>query len=608
MVEQSVETRSPEKVIRLSVEGLSVVLKRSRIPVVEDVSFSIPAGEIMGLVGESGSGKSTVGLALLNYVRRGLAIDSGKVQIDETSVLDLSGAALRRARGSLVAYVPQDPASGLNPVLTLGHQLREAVSIHSERLDPGETVDDRVSLLLDEVRLPDTKTLRGSYPHQVSGGQAQRIGIAMAFACRPRLIVLDEPTTGLDVTTQRHIIETIRQLTDAHDVSAVYVSHDLPVVAEIADSTAVMYAGRLVEHADAGELFAAPRHPYTVGLLKAAPTPDRAGALVGIEGRPPRPGAWPAGCVFADRCDFVSEECRAAQPPLSPIEPGHLVRCIHPVLSERQAEETAAAATTESAAGTGVLEVAGLDAHYGDFQVLQDLHFSVPAGRCVAIVGESGSGKTTLARCLVGLQSNWSGEASFEGERLDPVVDKRRPRDRRAIQYVFQNPYASLNPRLSVGENVEEPLRFFERWSRQERRKKTLEALDQVSLGSDFADRMPDQLSGGERQRAAVARALIVDPQLLICDEVTSALDVSVQALLVEQLRDLQHQRGLTMLFITHNLAVVRSIAQDVIVLQGGCIVEFGPVEQVLSSPRHTYTKQLLADLPRIAGPAAAAS
>ncbi|MBS1883855.1 MAG: ABC transporter ATP-binding protein [Actinobacteria bacterium] len=562
----------------------------------------------MGLVGESGSGKSTVGLALLNYVRRGLTIDSGTVRIDETSVLDLSGAALRKARGSLVAYVPQDPASGLNPVLTLGHQLREAVAIHPECLDPGESVGDRVSLLLQEVRLPDTKTLLGSYPHQVSGGQAQRIGIAMAFACRPRLIVLDEPTTGLDVTTQRHIIETIRQLTDAHDVSAVYVSHDLPVVAEIADSTAVMYAGRLVEAAEASDLFAAPRHPYTVGLLKAAPTPDRAGALVGIEGRPPRPGGWPSGCLFADRCDRATVECRAAEPPLAPIEGRHLVRCIHPVAAERRQEEVAAVAGTALEASAGALEVAGLDAHYGDFQVLHDLHFSVPAGRCVAVVGESGSGKTTLARCLVGLQSNWSGDATFEGERLDPVVGKRRPEDRRSIQYVFQNPYASLNPRLSIGENVEEPLRFFERSSRQDRRRKMLAALEQVSLGADFADRMPDQLSGGERQRAAVARGLIVDPRLLICDEVTSALDVSVQALLVEQLRDLQRRRGLTMLFITHNLAVVRSIAQDVIVLQGGCIVESGSVEQVLTSPEHPYTHQLLADLPRFASPAAAAS
>jgi peptide/nickel transport system ATP-binding protein len=590
--------------IRLRVEGLTVVLSRSKTPVVEDVSFSVPAGDIMGLVGESGSGKSTVGLSLLNYVRRGLTIASGSVQIDGTNMLDISGAALREARGSLVSYVPQDPASGLNPALKLGSQLREAVGIHAERLGEGETVEDRVARLLDEVRLPGG-TLLESYPHQVSGGQAQRIAMAMAFACRPRLIVLDEPTTGLDVTTQRHIIETIRQLVGTHDVSAVYVSHDLPVVAEIAGSTAVMYAGRLVEYADAGELFSAPRHPYTVGLLKAAPTPDRSGVLVGIKGRPPPPGSWPTGCVFAGRCERATEECRGEQPLLASIGPRHLVRCIHPVPDERRLE-VAAAATATPAMTAGALEVKGVDANYGGAQVLHDVSFSAASDRCIAIVGESGSGKTTLARCLVGLHSNWSGDVTFGQKRLDPLVGRRDPEVRRCVQYVFQNPYASLNPRLSVGENVEEPLRFFERLSRAERRGRVLDALEQVALGSDFANRMPDQLSGGERQRVAVARALVVNPELLICDEVTSALDVSVQALLIEQLRELQHAHRQTMLFITHNLAVVRSIAQDVIVLQSGRVVETGSVEEVLSRPKHPYTQQLLADLPRIADSAAA--
>lgn len=593
--------------VRLRVGGLSVVLSRSGTPVVEDVSFVVPAGKIMGLVGESGSGKTTVGLALLNYARRGLTIASGSVEIAGTSILALSGSALRRARGSLVAYVPQDPASGLNPAMTLGRQLTEAVAIHSEHLDQSETVEDRVARLLDEVRLPGNRALRDCYPHQVSGGQAQRIGIAMAFACRPRLIVLDEPTTGLDVTTQRHIIETIRELTDFHDVSAVYVSHDLPVVAEIADFTAVMYAGRLVEHAPAAQLFTKARHPYTVGLLKAAPTPDRSTALVGINGRPPRPGRWPVGCVFADRCEFVTAECRVAEPPLAPIASEHAVRCIHPV---QDAGRLPVADTTPVTAksATGTLRVDGLRANYGAITTLHDVGFSLGAGQCLAIVGESGSGKTTLARCLVGLHASWSGEATFDGTRLDPQVGRRRPEDRRRIQYVFQNPYASLNPRQSVGENVEEPLRFFERLSRKDRRAKALDALDQVALGADFANRMPDQLSGGERQRVAVARALVLDPDLLICDEITSALDVSVQALLVEQLRELQHQRGLSMLFITHNLAVVRSIAQEVVVLEHGRVVEAGATEHVLTAPEHPYTVQLLADLPRFAeaGPAGA--
>lgn len=587
---------------RLRVEGLDIVLSRSSTPVVQDVTFSVGAAQVMGLVGESGSGKSTVALSLLGYVRRGLKIAGGTVNIAGTSVFDLSGAALRKARGTLVSYVPQDPASGLNPALTLGYQLGEALSIHDEG-DPAESLEDRVAALLEEVRLPATRQLLRSYPHQVSGGQAQRIAIAMAFACRPRLVVLDEPTTGLDVTTQRHILQTIRQLTTSHDVSAVYVSHDLPVVAEIADDVAVMYAGRLVEHASAPAVFAGARHPYTSGLLRAAPTPERAGALIGIEGRPPRPGRWPAGCAFADRCQFMTSKCEEVQPPLELIGPGHLVRCYHPLSASASAPAgAAAAARTRPVSGdSGALEVGGLSAWYGAKPTLHDVRFTVPAGDCLGVVGESGSGKTTLARCLVGLHAAWQGPVTFDGQPLDPRLRRRLPGERRRIQYIFQNPHASLNPRMSVGDNVEEPLRFFDRLSNAERRRKVGEVLEQVALGADLANRMPEQLSGGERQRVAVARALIVDPQLLICDEITSALDVSVQALLIEQLRELQHQRGLSMVFITHNVAVVRSIAQDIIVLNQGHVVETGPVEQVMTHPEHEYTKQLLADLPRFA-------
>jgi peptide/nickel transport system ATP-binding protein len=584
----------------LEVSNLTVCMTRSRIPVVTDVSFSVPAGHIMGLVGESGSGKSTVGLALLGYVRRGLDIGAGSVQLGNVSVLELHGTALRRARGSLASYVPQDPASGLNPALRLGTQLREAVSIHHDQLDEGESVDDRVSKLLGEVQLLETKDFLKSYPHQISGGQQQRISIAMAFACRPRLVVLDEPTTGLDVTTQRHVLETVRRLTDAYGVTAVYVSHDLPVVAEIADETAVMYAGRLVEYAPAGALFTAPKHHYTAGLLRAAPTPDRSSVLVGIEGRPPRPGQWPSGCVFADRCPCVDDACLGEEPALSVMAPGHLARCFHPLDGPVRTGDAAEAVRVSDTAGEG-LRVRGLDGYYGSKQVLHRVDLDVKPGRCLAIVGESGSGKTTLARCLVGLHANWTGDAAFDGSPLAAAAAGRAALDRRRIQYVFQNPHGSLNPRMSVSENIEEPLRFFESLSRGERRQKMLETLDLVALSASFADRMPEQLSGGERQRVAVARALIVDPVLLICDEITSALDVSVQALLVEQLRHLQHERALTMVFITHNLSVVRSIAQDVMVLEHGIVVETGAVDELLAHPEHPYTKQLLADLPRFA-------
>jgi peptide/nickel transport system ATP-binding protein len=578
-----------------------VVVAKSHVPVVDDVSFDIAPGSVMGLVGESGSGKSTVGLALLNYARQGLAINRGEVLLGSTNVLSLQGSALRRARGQLVAYIPQDPATGLNPALRVGRQLREAVSVHKGVLREGESLDDRCRALLDEVRLPPTKAILRSYPHQLSGGQQQRIGIAMAFACRPSLVVLDEPTTGLDVTTQRHVLDTIRTLSASHGVTALYISHDLPVVAEIADHAAVMYAGRIVECGRTVDLFAGPRHPYTVRLLRAVPSPDRSELLTGIEGHPPAPGRWPPGCSFADRCDFAQDDCRLTLPSLVGSGSGRKLRCFHPVAPEGSVTKGGNVRTLKAAEGRG-LEIRGLVARYGSLEVLHEVDVNVDMGSCVAIVGESGSGKTTLARCLAGLHSNWSGVVSFEGNALANEPRHRSLDERKRVQYVFQNPYASLNPRMSVGENVEEPLRYFERLGWKDRRTRVADVLEVVALGRAFADRMPGQLSGGERQRAAVARALVVDPDLLVCDEVTSALDVSVQALLVEQLRDLQRRRGLTMVFITHNLAVVRSIAQTVVVLERGTVVEEGPVGGVLEAPSHPYTRELLDDLPRLRG------
>lgn len=582
------------------VQGLTIVIKRRQVPIVQDVTFDIAPGQVLGLVGESGSGKSTVGVALLGRARRGLEIAAGRVLVDGQDILAMNKSELRDARGRLVSYVPQDPASGLNPVIRIGIQLREAVLVHRAS-DKTVDVDERVRLLLREVALPDTDELLAKYPHQLSGGQQQRIGIAMAFAWRPKLVVLDEPTTGLDVTTQRRVLETVRRMSESNGVSALYVSHDLPVVGQIAHHTAVMYAGRLVEQASTTTLFNSPRHHYTVGLLKAAPSPDRALKLVGIEGRPPRPGSWPPGCTFADRCGHATGQCRTQPPPWTIVADQHGLRCWEPVASTASSTLPNVALLANTASGTTELTVRGLTAHYGEKRVLHSVDIDLPAGSCTAVVGESGSGKTTLARCIVGLHSDCTGDITVGGERLTAGIKHRTDRQRRRMQYVFQNPYASLNPRMSIGENLEEPLRHFEQFSSAERRRRVLAILDTVALTSAFADRMPDQLSGGERQRAAVGRALIVDPDVIVCDEVTSALDVSVQALLVEQLRDLQQSRGLSLLFITHNLAVVRSIAQSVIVLERGLVVESGAVDTVLSAPQHPYTKQLLSDLPRLA-------
>ena len=583
----------------MSVSGLTVVTATRRTPIVEDVSFEIRPGSVLGVVGESGSGKTTVGVALLGLARRGLRIDSGRVLVDGRDILGLKEQDLRAVRGSLVSYVPQDPASGLNPGLTVGRQLAEMLDLHPRALPDGQSARDRIDEVLDEVGLPSSRGLLRSYPHQLSGGQQQRIGIAMAFVCRPRLIVLDEPTTGLDVTTQRRILETVRDLTRRHQVMSVYVSHDLAVVAQLADRTAVMYAGRIIEAGPTKQIFRSPRHHYTVGLIDAAPSARTSTVLTGIEGRPPRPGARPQGCSFAPRCGAAQPDCRAAVPVLSELAPAHRARCLHPATPAVNALLRAGVPAAFERPGP-VLTVHDLVAHHGHRQVLNQVALKVEPGRCTAIVGESGSGKTTLARCIVGLHAAWTGDIAFGDAELHQQPRRRDSELRRRIQYVFQNPYGSLNPRMTVGENVEEPLRHFTRLSRAERRAKVRAVLDDVALGADYADRMPDQLSGGERQRVAIGRALTVEPRLLVCDEITSALDVSVQALVVEQLRQLQRERDLSLLFITHNLAVVRSIAQDVVVLERGTVVEQGPVEQVLDRPAHPYTRQLLADLPHI--------
>ena len=394
----------------------------------------------------------------------------------------------------------------------------------------------------------------------------------MAVVCRPRLIVMDEPTTGLDVSTQRQILRTVRRLTDEYLCAVVYVSHDLPVIAEVADRVLVMYAGRVVEQGPSAQVLGAPGHPYAVGLLNAAPSVDHAQPLVGIDGHPPRPGSWPRGCSFADRCARAMPDCLVSVPELVTDRLGS-VRCLHPV--PHPGDAVAAARTSARTAPElnvgAVLKVAGLQANYGSVPVLHDVAFTIDAGRTLAVVGESGSGKTTLARCLIGLHAEWTGTVSYDNQALATVPMKRTPDQRRSIQYVFQNPYGALNPKKSIGEILEAPLReFLKDLSRLQRRELVAQALSDVALGPSFTDRYPFQLSGGERQRVAIGRALILEPDLLICDEVTSALDVSVQAAIVEQLRKVQEQRGVSILFITHNLAVVRSIADDAIVLSKG--------------------------------------
>ena len=576
--------------------------------IVDGITFQVGAGEVIGLVGESGSGKTTVGLAILGHTRRGAQIARGEVRIEGRDILPLPPLERQRLRGTLVSYVPQDPASALSPAMRIGRQLEEALSEHGFGASDAER-RERIREVLGEVLLPSDDVFLKRYPHQLSGGQQQRVALAMAFANRPRVIVLDEPTTGLDVTTQAHVLATVRDLCAAHGVAAVYVSHDLAVVATLATRVAVMYGGRLVEVGPTGALFRRARPPYTRRLVEAIPELSGIHALVGIPGTAPRPGHRPDGCFFAPRCTYAQDACRAAQPPLELVAEDHVVRCIRheAVLADAAAARPGAAPTPEIEVEEALVAVSGVCASYGARQVLFDVDLAIRPRECLALVGESGSGKTTLARCVGGLHADYTGAISYRGQPLPPGARARNTDTRREIQYVFQSPYNSLNPRKTIGQIIGQPLRLFFGATGSDGRRRATQALDRVQLSSSCLDRYPHQLSGGERQRVAIARALVAEPQLLVCDEVTSALDVSVQAAIVDVLAELQRELHIGLLFVTHNLALIRTIAQEVAVMSEGCIVERGAVDAVLDRPDAEYTKRLLSDTPSLEAAIAAA-
>jgi peptide/nickel transport system ATP-binding protein len=588
----------------VEIAGLRIGFAGSSFDIVDEIDFQIEQAEVVGLVGESGSGKTTVGLALLGYCRRGGRIESGSITIAGRDMLALDAVKLNAARGHTVAYIPQDPSAALNPALRIGLQLEEMLAVHQPGLDDAQR-RTRVLEMLEEVKLPAETAFLQRYPHQLSGGQQQRVALAMAFACRPAVIVLDEPTTGLDVTTQAHVLETVRTLCRQYGVAALYVSHDLAVVASLADRVLVMYAGRIVESGPTRALFREPAHPYTRRLMAAIPDMRGRRKLAGIPGHAPSPTRRTPGCTFAPRCAYATSECRAVFPPVEAVAARHSVRCWHHarlrtqggVVPENEAE--AASKPTPTPVGA-LLAVHNLHAWYGSHPVLHDVSIALDAGECMAVVGESGSGKTTLARCVAGLHPTFSGDVALAGETLKAQARERPRALRRAIQYVFQNPYASLNPRRTVGQTVARPLYVLFDLERREARERVVAHLERVALSSALIDRYPDQLSGGERQRVAVARALAAEPQVLVCDEITSALDVSVQAALIELLAELQRSMNLGLLFITHNLALIRTIADRVAVMSAGRIVESDAVESVFASPKADYTRELLANTPSL--------
>jgi peptide/nickel transport system ATP-binding protein len=583
----------------VEVRDLRVELARSGVDVVDEIVVDIRPGQVLGLVGESGSGKTTVGMALLGHVRRGGRFAGGVIRIDGRDLGSLSEGDLRRLRGGVVSYIPQDPGTSLNPALRIGTQLREMLDAHAPGTSSAERAA-RVREALEEVALPSDDAFLRRYPHQLSGGQQQRVAIAMAFANRPRVIVCDEPTTGLDVTTQSRVLETVRDLCRSHQVAALYVSHDLAVVAELADHVAVMYAGRIVESGSREQLFAAPRHPYTRRLLRAVPDIAGKRTVVGIPGHAALPDSRPTGCYFHPRCEFAREDCRAAFPPVTDLGDGHTVRCYHVADAVRRPPPEGAGQAQQRVGAAVELAVHDLNARYGTRHTLFDVALELHHNECLALVGESGSGKTTLARCVAGLHKDWTGEVRLRDTALPEAARKRSNDARKSIQYIFQNPYASLNPRRTVGQTIARQLELFGQSGRAEGDRRVAECLERVALSSSAANRFPDELSGGERQRVAIARALAAEPTILVCDEVTSALDVSVQAAIVELLGQLRGEMGLSLLFITHDLALIRTIADRVIVMTEGRIVEEGPVEQIFTAPNAPYTRQLLANTPSI--------
>jgi peptide/nickel transport system ATP-binding protein len=578
--------------------------------VLQDLSLQINPGETLGLVGESGCGKSTLGQAMMGYLRHGSQLLEGNVRLDDHDIFGLTAQELETVRGQKIALIPQNAGNSLTPTMRVGKQVLEAIHLNADVSD--EDAKARMLDLLAKVRLPDPEVIAARYPHELSGGQQQRVVIAMALAGLPEMLVLDEPTTGLDVTTQAHILDLLRDIVTELDTAMMYISHDLGVIARVSDRVAIMYAGEIVEDASATEIFRVPAHPYTRGLLESIPRLSRAGIPKSMPGQPPIPGTLP-GCAFAPRCTFATELCTSESPKLEAVnQTTHLVQCHHwdkAIATDFSRELEQVYHTVEHRMhDEPALELSDVEITYYRPGIMgrlgrdteppatvSDLTLSVQRGETLALVGESGSGKSTIVRTISGLLPAKSGRIRFEDCDLTVEVDDRPVDLCRNVQMIFQNPDASLNPRHTVAEILDQPLKlYFPELTRDERRNRQVELLERVRLDGRYRLRYPAQMSGGEKQRVAIARAFAADPEVVLCDEPTSSLDVSVQAAVLDLLADLQRERNITYIFITHDLAVVRAIADRVVVLYQGRICEVGSVDEIYAPPYHPYTETLM--------------
>ncbi|MFJ7059656.1 dipeptide ABC transporter ATP-binding protein [Streptomyces microflavus] len=578
---------------------------------VDDVSLHLDAGETLAIVGESGSGKTVTALSLLGLNPDApLCQTTGSILLDDTELRTLDRRSWREIRGNRVAMVFQDPGTALNPLLTIGTQITDAVRAH-ERLSRDQA-RKRAIEALTQARMPEPEKRMTQYVHELSGGMRQRAAIALAIAARPQLLIADEPTTALDAAVQAEIMTMLRSLCDDLGMGLILVTHDLGVVAEQADRVAVMYAGRIVESGPTAQVLADPRMPYTQALLAATPRLDAPARtrLASIEGRPPRLSDRPPGCSFAPRCPVRTDGCESVVPPLLTIGENHAAACL---FADAPREPMPLPANTDTPlqdtgqdGGTPLVVFDTTDLRYpvrtgalrritGHVDAVRQVSLNVEAGRTLALVGESGSGKTSLTKLLLRLETPSGGTVRYDGIDVQRPAPSELRRLQREIQVVFQNPYASLDPRMTVREILAEPMRVHQLDASES---ELVRLLQDVGLDAFALDRFPSAFSGGQRQRIAIARALSLQPRLIVCDEAVSALDVSVQAQILNLLADLQAEHGMAYLFITHDLAVVRSVAHRIAVMRDGEIVEEGPADRIYETPSHPYTRELLSMAP----------
>jgi peptide/nickel transport system ATP-binding protein len=636
----------------LQITDLHTEIRRTDATVhaVDGVSLAVAAGECLGLVGESGSGKTMTARSVLRLLPAGGVITAGSIMLGGTELTNLSERSMEAIRGNDVGMVFQDPSSCLNPTMTVGRQIAESVAVHKGA--DRQVAAARAIEMLALARMPEPERVTSLYPHQLSGGMRQRAMIAAALACEPRLLIADEPTTALDVTIQREILELLDDLRAQLGMAVILVTHDLGVISGRTERVAVMYGGRIIEQADTSALFAGPRHPYTEALFDALP--EMAGpasrSLYSIPGRPPDLTERAHGCSFAPRCRYARDWCSSHEPALDGDHPGHIYACYFPLgtglpgstagppdasrppdASERQLVSTWArgraermprpgvkgdqgtAAGGQAAAGESLLQVSGLVKDYpvgrgvlgrpsGAVSAVADVSFELAAGQTFGLVGESGCGKTSIARLLVGLERPTAGSIVMRGTELATMSPRQLRRHRPGVQLMFQDAFASLDPRMRVRSILREPLAIQKTIRRRGHRRQVARILDEVGLPADAAGRFPREFSGGQRQRLALARALIQRPALIVADEPVSALDVSVQAQILNLMRKLQRQYGLTYLFISHDLSVIRYMADTIGVMYLGKLVEVGPAEDICTAPAHPYTAGLIDAVPAVTG------